>query len=477
MSSLTKIAAPGGWKWPRQTGNIQKERIFDTPSYIKNAAPPAGKYSIQEGREDYQAELVNGYPRIKEFGATHWANNQYPAGLAINTKSGNGGLCADGWSHPDYRADGSYLSTVSAGNLSAFVNDFLNFIGGYYCGTGLGYLNYQVVVLNGESWHAFMDNGAGSKAVLDAMVEIFNSNHPTRVLGIWAASSSSQNLTGVLSTDTTTYKTSTAQSIYAQSGFKMMVPSRYINNNTAIDFYYWIFQSDIAKRVNPTGLEVWSVWVSEERIDGYEANYSVQTGTSRVAVVGYVKEDGSQDNYQRDPLVNPMLFYASCLWGYFVYDGVYAFGYLKASTNKEHINKNGYALISVNVGNENVYYETGNGLKDWDYRARYEASVNADIIDATTDWFSPEFSIDGGVTWQTGDNRLVPNCYDKLMPIIKMKYDAAVSPTEALIISQHPKLTTIGSMSLSVMIRDTAHNVANTFTLKSVAPYIGRITI
>jgi hypothetical protein len=479
MSSINEITYPSWFK----RGNIKKEAFNVAPKYPQGIAPPSSKYAIMEYNRTYDLPLLNGEPEAVAYWATHVAKSQYAtsAESTLYNKPNMGGLIGDGWAYAyGKKAAGAQLNTVA--DVPGLTNDFAAHGYGYYMGNAAGQTNYEVGILNGEDWQASIDNSSGSQTVVTAIKAKFDTlksaGQKIGVWGVWGNQSQEgiQDLTsGNLAAAITRYKTGGTESLYSVADFDILCPLCYIVNDIAWPLYNYIYQSDISKRLMTAGTKlVWSSWAKEERIDGYNGDWTT-AGGSNVGIHTYEKSDGSQGSYYYNPNPSPKLYYAHCIWAYFVYDGTYEFGDVKSSSNPDHLSvRTGDVLTNISVDGEQVYYEEGLGVIGLNYLACYQSSLHSDIIDAATDWLTPEISIDGAA-FLTGDNALVPSVALYGQPIVKIKY--STSGTEALVIAQNPSQNTVGSLTQTVRVQDTATGLDVTITLKSIAIYIGRITV
>ena len=489
MSTLAEIAFPDWF----DRDNIVKEAFNVAPKYPQGISPPSGKYAIMEYNRSYELPLLNGEPEAVAYWATHVGKSQYPTSqvAALNNQPNMGGLIGDNsWSYDTAtktvgKAKEQPLSAVY--NQSLFLDSFEADGYGFAMGTYPEQTNYEIGILNGEDWEAATDNSSTSQTVVTAIKDRFDTLKTTgQKIGIWSvwgnqSQEGIQDLTaGNLSAAIARYKTGGTKSLYAEAGFDILVPQCYIENSIAWPLYNYICQSDMSKTIYPAGKIVWSNWAKEERVDGYNGNWSSGVG-SNVGVHTYEKSDGSQGSYYYNPNPNPKLYYAHCIWAYFVYDGTYEFGDVKSSSNPDHLAVNDTGVLTqLKVGGtdgDQVYYEEGLGVVDYNYLACYQSSLHTDIIEeGTTEWIIPEFSLDNGATWITGDNRLVPSVALYGQPIIKVKYNSG--GTEALVIAQNPSNNDISSGLIeTVKIRDTATGLDVTITLKSIAVYLGRIAV
>jgi hypothetical protein len=479
MSTINEIAYPSLFK----KGNIRKEAFNVAPIYPQGIVPPSGKSAIMEYNRTYNLPLLNGEPEAVAYWATHVAKSQYPTASesTLYNKPNMGGLVGDGWANAyGKKTAGAQLNTVT--DSAGFDSDFAAHGYGYYMGDAAGQTNYEIGILNGEDWQASIDNSTGSQTVVTAIKAKFDTlksaGQKIGIWGVWGNQSQEgiQDLTsGNLSAAITRYKAGGGtKSLYAEADFDILCPLCYIVNSIAWPLYNYIYQSDVSKRIMTAGTKlIWSSWAKEERINGYNGNWT-SAGGSNVAIHTYEKSDGSQGSYYYNPNPNPKLYYAHCIWAYFVYDGTYEFGDIKSSSNPDHLAvRAGDVLTNISVNGEAVYYEEGLGVVDYNYLACYQASLHSDIIDASTDWETPEMSIDGG-DFLTGDDRLVPSVALNDQPIVKIKY--STSGTEALVIAQNPSQNTVGSLTQTVRVLDTGTGLDVTITLKSIAVYLGRIT-
>jgi hypothetical protein len=487
MSTINEIAYPSFFK----KGNIRKEAFNVAPIYPQGIVPPSGKSAIMEYNRTYNLPLLNSEPEAVAYWATHVAKSQYPTAdeNTLYNKPNMGGLISDNsWAFNTStktvgKVQGQRLNTVS--NQPLFLDSFAADGYGYYMGNAPTQTNYKEAVINGEDFDAATDNTTGSQTVVTAIKARFDTlksaGQKIGIWGVWGNQSQEgiQDLTsGNLSAAITRYKTGGTKSLYAEADFDILCPLCYVVNSISWPLYNYIYQSDISKRIMTAGTKlIWSSWAKEERIDGYNGDWTSRGG-SNVAFHTYEKSDGSQGQYLYNPNPNPKLYYAHCIWGYFVYDGVYEFGDVKSSSNPDHVDvDSGGVLRQLKVGGENgelLYYEEGLGVVDYNYLACYQANLHSDIIDASTDWETPEISIDGG-DFLTGDDRLVPSVALNEQPIVKIKY--STSGTEALVIAQNPSQNTVGSLTQTVRVKDDATGLDVTITLKSIAIYIGRITV
>jgi hypothetical protein len=186
-------------------------------------------------------------------------------------------------------------------------------------------------------------------------------------------------------------------------------------------------------------------------------------------------------------MANPNIYYFYNLAGLLWYDGVYSFDMGNSSHDINHLRKDAGevkrptnapelaspGLISYAPTNEalSLDYEDNMAVDSLAALARVNADSLKDCIEAAGDWVIPEFSINGGSTWYTGDNRLVPYCKYNDLPLIKIKYNAASS--EAAILAIMPNLL----RTQTVHIRDTSKGLATSFVLYSNAPKVGRIIV
>jgi hypothetical protein len=506
MSSIKEILDAEDFIWG-QDYSIQDTSFDLRPNFPKNFT--TGKYNICEQNTNFEKGLdSSGYPQVKYYGASHLAINQFPKGTEVNTKENGGGLIADNWAHMHgAKIKGKKLSTVT--NTEVFLNGFeasaLNRGGGNVSRVQnndgsftIQQFGYDILILNGEDWEAGLDNSSSSSSIVDQMVNRFNTWNAlpeqggVKKLGVWNVSSSKDDLQSLTSSNLAaynqTYKFGGTLSIYKD--FDLQVAYRYISNNNAHLFYSYIYQSDIAKKINPNGKEVWSLWTQEEAINLVNEPWSGTiiydesgalvniTGAANNESYGYEKSNGLKGDYKWRGVPVPSLMYAAAILAFFWYDGVYNFGDNRGSTNPDHVFTEGGALkiFPNQINNETVRYEAAFGIQDLVVLAELKASLHLDIInESSTSWFFPEFSIDGGNTWLTNDDVLPSSCAINSNPVVKIKYNSLKS--EALIVAINPDCNTPNFLFQNVTVRDTDTGVLNSFVLKSNNIYTGRINV
>jgi len=221
-------------------------------------------------------------------------------------------------------------------------------------------------------------------------------------------------------------------------------PSVYwLNGGNPAHLYAVVQEWEIGERARPKTPNVVSAWIQTEFVDKYP-----------LSTYRFKKPDGTYQWRGIKHQAPPSLVYAMSLFAHCRMDGAYCWetgaGYSEDVADAgEPAEGGGQTPVRKTVNNEwrDVYYY----LKyfvfyNYHVLGMWHASQNKDIIEASSEWFMPEFRTSAGKVWRIGDERYPSFCSFYKEPLVRAKKSADGS--EWLVIACNPYNTGVQKVAL-----------------------------
>jgi len=221
-------------------------------------------------------------------------------------------------------------------------------------------------------------------------------------------------------------------------------PSVYwLNGGNPAHLYAVVQEWEIGERARPKTPNVVSAWIQTEFVDKYP-----------LSTYRFKKPDGTYQWRGIKHQAPPSLVYAMSLFAHCRMDGAYCWetgaGYSEDVADAgEPAEGGGQTPVRKTVNNEwrDVYYYLKYfGFYNYHVLGMWHASQNKDIIEASSEWFMPEFRTSAGKVWRIGDERYPSFCSFYKEPLVRAKKSADGS--EWLVIACNPYNTGVQKVAL-----------------------------
>lgn len=403
---------------------------------------PRGKFACWEGAAKYDQKDRNGRHPMLDFGFTQ---------VAENTLS-FGGHVPD-WEHQcRVFGDAEWLQMGDGGNFQKWHND-----GWKQRGERM-----KIVIPdfeNGDQWKWSPQHYDAFRA----MVVDFKKARPNCLFGCWGVGVTKASLrifdhfddqgrpTGSVHLqaakqwrDKYDRPEKELNPIFDRCEMTFGNPSVYwINGGNPAHLYAVVQEWEVGKLARPNVPNVMSTWIQSEFVDKYP-----------LSMYRFRKPDGTYQVCGLKHQAPPSFVYAMSLFAHCRMDGAYCWE--TGSMYSEDVADAGKAgeggmqtPVRKTVHGEwkdVVYYTKYFGFYNYHVLGMWQASRNKDIIEASTQWFMPEFRTTTGGVWRTGDERYPSYCNFYKEPLIRAK--KSDDGSEWLVIACNPYNAGVQKVSL-----------------------------
>ncbi|WP_304234809.1 hypothetical protein [Jiulongibacter sediminis] len=261
-------------------------------------------------------------------------------------------------------------------------------------------------------------------------------------------------------------------SIFAASWyiFREIATCYYVNDLYQSDFdnegwiHHAMCQTVMNKKFKPEKKCIW--------VDSHKVEYGLD---GELVDRLHIKDDARNmvTQFRAKPIVSPGQMFSRALFGYGFADGmelwetpfyIHEDPYYHGLVGDDNQDQFGVLLDTraKDYGDGRTpgkYVPDARSMKgvDWHVAAMWAISENKDIIEANTSWDFLDFSVDGGATYKTGDEKLLSETYINRLPIAICKSNNA--GTECLVLFLNPFQNPLVEQSYKIKINGVVHDI------------------